>query len=67
MRDMLVRHGIEPGPDPIERMPEALEEATLANAGLLRERGYELPGARAALAVVEAVRGRATVVRKNRA
>ena len=46
MRDMLTLHGIAPTAEHVARMPEALESATLANAGVLRERGHELPGAR---------------------
>lgn len=46
MRDMLARHGIEPTAEHVARMPEVLEAATSSKAVSLRERGYELPGAR---------------------
>jgi phosphoglycolate phosphatase-like HAD superfamily hydrolase len=54
MRDMLTLHGIAPTADHVAQMPEALESATLANAGALRERGHELPGARDVLAAFRA-------------
>ena len=57
MRDMLVRHGITPTADHVAGMPEVLESATLANAGVLRERGHELPGARDMLAAFRAPAG----------
>lgn len=57
MRDMLMLHGIAPTPDHVVRMPEALESATLTNAGALRERGHELPGARDVLAAFRASAG----------
>ena len=38
VRDMLMLHGIAPTADHVAQMPEALESATLANAGALRER-----------------------------
>lgn len=57
MRDMLALHGIAPTADHVARMPEALESATLANAGALRERGHELPGARDVLAAFRASAG----------
>ena len=57
MRDMLALHGIEPTADHVARMPEALESATLVNAGALRERGHELPGARDILAAFQASAG----------
>lgn len=57
MRDMLARHGIEPTAEHVARMPEALEAATSAKAASLRERGYELPGARDALAAFQAMPG----------
>jgi phosphoglycolate phosphatase len=57
MRDMLARHGIDPSPDHLARMPQALESATTANAARLRERGCELPGARDALTALAAAPG----------
>jgi phosphoglycolate phosphatase len=54
MRDMLAQHGIAATAEHVARMPEALESATLANAGALRERGHELPGARDVLAAFQA-------------
>ena len=57
MRDMLARHGIEPTAEHFARMPEALEAATSSKAASLRERGYELPGARDALAAFQAMPG----------
>ena len=54
MRGMLASHGIEPVPGHAARMTGALEAATLANAAKLRERGHELPGARAALTAFQA-------------
>jgi phosphoglycolate phosphatase len=57
MHDMLMLHGIAPTADHVARMPEALESATLANAGALRERGHELPGARDILAAFQATPG----------
>lgn len=57
MRDMLARHGIEPTPEHVARMPEVLEAATSSKAPSLRERGYELPGARDALAAFRAMPG----------
>jgi phosphoglycolate phosphatase-like HAD superfamily hydrolase len=55
MRDMLALHGIEPTSEHVARMPWALETATTANAGVLRERGHELDGARDALAAFSRV------------
>jgi phosphoglycolate phosphatase len=57
IRNMLFRNGIEPTADHIARMPEALETATSAKAARLRERGHELPGARNALAELQAAPG----------
>jgi phosphoglycolate phosphatase-like HAD superfamily hydrolase len=55
MRNMLRAHGIEPDADHIARLPQALELATLSKAGTLRERGYELPGARDALTALQGI------------
>jgi phosphoglycolate phosphatase len=55
MRDMLALHGIEPTPENMARVSWALETATAANAGVLRERGHELHGARDALAAFSRV------------
>ncbi len=49
MRNMLTAHGIEAVPDHLARVQEALVSATASKARTLRERGHELPGARAAL------------------
>ncbi len=54
MQGMLASHGIEATPEYAARMPGALEAATLANVARLRERGHELPGARAALTAFQA-------------
>ena len=53
MLNMLAAHGIEAGPGYLARIPESLVSATEAKAGTLRERGHELPGARAALAAFQ--------------
>jgi phosphoglycolate phosphatase-like HAD superfamily hydrolase len=57
MRNMLTAHGIEPTPDYLARVPEVLESATASKAGTLRERGHELPGARAGLAAFQSMPG----------
>jgi len=57
MRNMLLRHGIEPTADHVARMPEVLETATNSKAAVLRERGHELPGAREALAALQETPG----------
>lgn len=57
MRDMLALHGITPTLEHAERMSWALETATTANAGVLRERGHALPGARDALAAFSGLPG----------
>ena len=57
MRNMLIAHGIEPTGDYLARVVEALETATAANASQLRDRGRELPGARDALATLQAIPG----------
>jgi len=57
MRNMLLRHGIEPTADYVSRMPDVLEAATSSKAKRLRERGNELPGARDALATLQATPG----------
>lgn len=57
MRNMFLRHGIEPTADHIRQMPVALEAATSAKAETLRQRGHELPGARNALAELQATPG----------
>lgn len=49
MRNMLTLHGMPVTAELAARMPWALEAATRANAGTLKERGHELPGARDAL------------------
>jgi phosphoglycolate phosphatase-like HAD superfamily hydrolase len=57
MVNMLLAHGIEPTPEYSVRIPEVLEAATIAKAPILRERGHELPGARDALAALQATPG----------
>lgn len=57
MLNMLTAHGIEAGPGYLTRIPEALVSATEAKSGILRERGHELPGARAALAAFQSEPG----------
>lgn len=57
MRNMLLRHGIEPTAEYAARMPEALEAATSAKAAILCDRGHELPGARDALTALQAMPG----------
>jgi hypothetical protein len=57
MRNMLAAHGIEAGPGYLARVQEALVSATESKARTLRERGHELPGARAALAAFQASPG----------
>ncbi len=57
MRNMLIAHGIEPTSDYLGRVTEALETATVGGVSRLRERGYELPGARAALAKFQGMPG----------
>ncbi len=57
MRNMLAEHGIDAGPDYLARVQEALVSATESKAATLRERGHELPGARAALAAFQALPG----------
>jgi phosphoglycolate phosphatase len=57
MRNMLLRHGIEPTAGHVARMPEVLETATNSKAAALRDRGHELPGAREALTKLQATPG----------
>ena len=57
MLNMLLAHGIKPTPSHFESMPDVLEAATIAKAADLRERGHELPGARDALAALQAAPG----------
>jgi phosphoglycolate phosphatase len=57
MLNMLAAHGIEAGPGYLDRIPESLVSATEAKSGTLRERGHELPGARAALAAFQSEPG----------
>jgi phosphoglycolate phosphatase len=57
MRNMLAEHGIAAAPDFPARACEALVSATESKAGDLRARGHELPGARAALAALQASPG----------
>jgi phosphoglycolate phosphatase len=55
MRNMLIRHGIEPTAGHVARMPEVLATATRLKAAALRDRGHELPGAREALAALQGI------------
>jgi len=57
IRNMLVSHGITPDDGYLSRVGEALEGAMSANMARLRERGYELPGARAALNALQQTAG----------
>jgi phosphoglycolate phosphatase-like HAD superfamily hydrolase len=57
MRNMLAEHGIAALSDYLARVPEALVSATEAKTGTLRERGHELPGARAALTAFQSSPG----------
>jgi phosphoglycolate phosphatase-like HAD superfamily hydrolase len=57
MRNMLVRHGIDPTDEHIARLPEVLEDATSWNIAVLRQRGHELPGAREALTALRETPG----------
>lgn len=57
MRNMLLDHRLDQSPEYVSRMPEALESATSSKSAELRERGHELPGARAALAALESSPG----------
>jgi phosphoglycolate phosphatase len=57
MRNMLLAHEIDPTPEHVSRMPKALESATLSMAGILRDRGHELPGARDALTALQSSPG----------
>jgi phosphoglycolate phosphatase len=57
MRNMLRMHEIESSSDYLARMPEALESATSLKVATLRERGHELPGARAVLSALQAAPG----------
>lgn len=57
MRNMMLGHGIDPTAEHVARMPETLESATLSQAGALRERGHELPGARDALTAFQSSTG----------
>ncbi len=55
IRNMLIRHGIQPAKEHITRIPDVLERATSSKVSSLRERGHELPGARDALAALQAM------------
>ena len=57
MRNMLTAHGIEVVPACLPRIEQALVSATEAKSGTLRERGRELPGARAALTAFRSAPG----------
>jgi phosphoglycolate phosphatase-like HAD superfamily hydrolase len=52
MRSLLDRHGIDPEPDLLGRAMDILPEALSSLIPRLREVGYPLPGARAALAAL---------------
>ena len=62
MLNMLAAHGIKAAPGYPTRMLEALVSATEAKSGTLRERGREMPGARAALAALQKEPGTAQSV-----
>jgi phosphoglycolate phosphatase-like HAD superfamily hydrolase len=57
IRNMLASHGIAAEDDYLPRVPGALESAMSANMSRLRERGWELPGARAVLSALEQMPG----------
>jgi phosphoglycolate phosphatase-like HAD superfamily hydrolase len=57
IRNMLSAHGIAPADPYLSRVAEALEAAMSDNFSRLRDRGYELPGARAALAALQELPG----------
>jgi phosphoglycolate phosphatase len=52
IRNMLASHGVTPEEPYLSGVAEALESAMIANMPRLRECGYELPGARAALSTL---------------
>ena len=52
IRNMLASHGIAAEDKYLSRVSGALESAMSANMGRLRERGWELPGARAVLSAL---------------
>jgi phosphoglycolate phosphatase-like HAD superfamily hydrolase len=53
VRNMLVAHGISSVEGYLPRVAEVLEDAMSENLPRLRERGYELPGARSALMALQ--------------
>lgn len=55
MRNMLLDHGIEPSGIRRENMLEILDSATVSTIDTLRERGHELPGARAVLTALDSM------------
>src|SRR5579859_5572462 len=57
IRNMLSAHGISPTDAYLSRVAEALEGAMSENFSRLRDRGYELPGARAALNALQELQG----------
>lgn len=57
MRNMLLDHGIEPADSYLANLLEVLDSATASRIDVLRQRGHELPGARAALTALQAVPG----------
>lgn len=57
IRNMLSVHGITPMDEYLPRIGEVLESAMSENFSRLRDRGYELPGARAALSALQDLPG----------
>jgi phosphoglycolate phosphatase-like HAD superfamily hydrolase len=57
IRNMLASHDIAVEDEYLSRVPGALESAMAANMPRLRERGWELPGARAVLSAFEHMPG----------
>jgi phosphoglycolate phosphatase-like HAD superfamily hydrolase len=57
IRNMFASHGIATDDEYLSRVPGALESAMSANMSRLRERGWELPGARAVLSALEQMPG----------
>ncbi|TMR94457.1 HAD family hydrolase [Nonomuraea basaltis] len=57
MLNLLRRHGIEPSPDQLTRLNDALKSAMTLNRARLSERGYALPGALDAIVALAEVPG----------
>jgi phosphoglycolate phosphatase len=56
-RDTLAMHDLEPSAESLERFAGAMAAAYAAKMSLMRQRGHALPGAAAALAVLDQVPG----------